>query len=377
MMRQWRAIKRQYPEYILLFRLGDFYEMFYEDAKVASSVLSIALTSRAGGKASAAAGASGETAVSSDACTAMSSSPPAAAPAAAAGSSASARKRAVPMCGIPHHALSTYLKRLVQHGLLVAICEQVEPGSQQQQQQHTSPSIPAGDVTASSSSNSRRGRKATAASSSVMWPGNTPPLVSSSTTKLMHRAVQRLVTPGTLIEDMYLNPKQHNYLLAIAHASPSTTLSSGARTAVNASDLGLAWVDVSTGQFYVGRCAASALSQELARVEPSEVLIAPELLRLHPSLRGVLPLNVTAVSDTQSQASHSAAKQAEEEEEEDDDHQSAEPRFPAVTAVPISPGSSGTFRLTPRPAKCFDPRSARALLQQARLGLGQDGPGTV
>ncbi|KKK57017.1 hypothetical protein LCGC14_3058720, partial [marine sediment metagenome] len=86
-MRQYRSFKDQYPEYILMFRMGDFYEMFYEDAKIASRVLGLALTSRSKGPS------------------------------------------AVPLAGIPYHALDSYLAKLVRAGHRVAICEQVEDAS--------------------------------------------------------------------------------------------------------------------------------------------------------------------------------------------------------------------------------------------------------
>jgi DNA mismatch repair protein MutS len=85
MMKQYLAIKRQYPDTILFFRMGDFYEMFMDDAVTAADVLKIALTTRDKGK-----------------------------------------ENAVPMCGIPYHAADSYLTRLVQAGHKVAICEQVE-----------------------------------------------------------------------------------------------------------------------------------------------------------------------------------------------------------------------------------------------------------
>ena len=84
MMEQYHRIKRENPDALLFFRLGDFYEMFYEDARRASPVLEIALTSR----------------------------------------------QKVPMCGVPHHAVDVYLAKLLKHGLKVAICEQVEDPKQ-------------------------------------------------------------------------------------------------------------------------------------------------------------------------------------------------------------------------------------------------------
>ena len=84
MMEQYFRIKKNYQDCLLFFRLGDFYEMFYEDANIASSVLEIALTSR----------------------------------------------QKVPMCGIPHHAADSYLGKLLRRGFKVAICEQVEDPKQ-------------------------------------------------------------------------------------------------------------------------------------------------------------------------------------------------------------------------------------------------------
>ncbi|OGF50866.1 MAG: DNA mismatch repair protein MutS [Candidatus Firestonebacteria bacterium RIFOXYA2_FULL_40_8] len=95
MMRQYREIKKQYPDAILFFRLGDFYEMFFEDAKLASSILQIVLTKRGGGRNPK---EPGETVVSD----------------------------AVPMCGIPFHSSVNYITRLIKSGHKVAICEQVE-----------------------------------------------------------------------------------------------------------------------------------------------------------------------------------------------------------------------------------------------------------
>src|SRR5207247_8231720 len=83
MMAQYRELKQRYPDFLLLFRLGDFYELFFEDAEEGAKLLSIALTSRQG----------------------------------------------APMAGIPHHAAETYIARLVQAGRKIAICEQMEaPG---------------------------------------------------------------------------------------------------------------------------------------------------------------------------------------------------------------------------------------------------------
>ncbi|OQX87420.1 MAG: DNA mismatch repair protein MutS [Candidatus Omnitrophica bacterium 4484_70.2] len=85
MLKQYQEIKSQYPDYILFFRLGDFYEMFYDDAKKASSILEVVLTSRGAGQAG-----------------------------------------KIPMCGVPYHAAESYIAKLIKAGLKVAICEQIE-----------------------------------------------------------------------------------------------------------------------------------------------------------------------------------------------------------------------------------------------------------
>jgi len=88
MLKQYNSIKKDYADCILFFRLGDFYEMFYDDAKVASQILDLVLTSRSAGK-----------------------------------------MGKVPMCGLPFHAADSYISRLVKAGYKVAICEQVEDPS--------------------------------------------------------------------------------------------------------------------------------------------------------------------------------------------------------------------------------------------------------
>ncbi len=123
MMRQYQDLKARHPRALLMFRLGDFYELFFEDAKVASSELEIVLTSREIGKG-----------------------------------------RRVPMCGVPHHALSGYLARLVDRGYSVAICDQVEDAGK------------------------ARG--------------------------LVRREVTRVVTPGTVMDAGALPAREHRYLAA-------------------------------------------------------------------------------------------------------------------------------------------------------------------
>jgi DNA mismatch repair protein MutS len=169
MMQQYRDLKRRYPDHVLLFRLGDFYEMFFEDAELGARLLGITLTARQG----------------------------------------------APMAGIPHHAAEGYIARLVQAGQKVALCEQIEGGE--------------------------RGRK------------------------LLRRDVVRVITPGTLTDTAYLAAGANNFLLALAPAGRLT---------------GVALVDVSTGEFWVGEGpgdGGAVLAAALLR-RPSEILV-PETLR--------------------------------------------------------------------------------------------------
>ena len=179
LMRQYREIKRGYPDAILLFRVGDFYEMFYEDAQVASKLLSIALTSRD-----------------------KSSVTP------------------IPLCGVPYHAAQGYIAKLLKAGRTVALCEQVED----------------------------------------------PKLAKG----LVRREVVRLYTPGTLVDTEFLSPGESHFLVAVAFSDAMASSSKGQ------SVIGLACLDVSTGEFWMtefqGAQADTQLLDELARLEPREVL---------------------------------------------------------------------------------------------------------
>ncbi|MCX7702638.1 MAG: DNA mismatch repair protein MutS [Planctomycetota bacterium] len=164
-MRQYSRIKENYPDKILLFRMGDFYEMFYEDAKIASRLLGIALTSRDG---------------------------------------------TIPMAGIPHHSATTYIRRLLNEGLSVVICEQLEEPSQGK--------------------------------------------------KLLSRDVTRVITPGTVVEEELLTGVLSNNIAAVAILSPGIA--------------GVAWADASTGEFYASESSLEMLSCLLERISPSELLIS-------------------------------------------------------------------------------------------------------
>jgi len=173
MMAQYFAVKEQYPDAIVFFRLGDFYEMFGEDAEKASRILDIVLTSRE-------AGSMGR----------------------------------IPMCGVPYHSAESYIATLVAHGFKVAICEQLEDPKQAK--------------------------------------------------GLVERGVIRVVTPGTVIEQAFLNERANNYLVAVTRGR---------------SGYGLAVCDASTGDFQVtefsGDTALEDLLTELARLTPAECLLGP------------------------------------------------------------------------------------------------------
>src|SRR5437762_13210597 len=175
-MRQYLDAKNLHRDSILLFRMGDFYEMFYEDALVAARALDLTLTSR-----------------SKDA------------------------SGGIPMCGVPHHAVDTYIARLVKKGFRVAVCDQVEDP-----------------------------RKAKG---------------------LVKREVVRVVSPGTLTDANYLDAREPAFLMAVApgrDGSPSRTA-------------GVALLDLSTGEFtvaeYSGPDGMQALADELAVLKPREIVV--------------------------------------------------------------------------------------------------------
>ncbi|MAU61377.1 MAG: DNA mismatch repair protein MutS [Parvibaculum sp.] len=174
MMAQYLEIKAQWPDALLFYRMGDFYELFFEDAVAAAGALDIALTKR--GK---------------------------------------HLGKDIPMCGVPVHSHDAYLERLIRKGFKVAVCEQTEDPAEAK----------------------KRGSKSVVA-----------------------RAVQRLVTPGTLTEDTLLDARAHNYLAALAKVGSE-------------GELGLAWADVSTGDFAVTSVSPSGLGAELARLSPGELLV--------------------------------------------------------------------------------------------------------
>ncbi len=165
-MKQFHHFKDKYPDSVLFFRMGDFYETFYEDARICSKVLGLTLTSRSKGP------------------------------------------EPIPLAGVPYHAVDNYLKKMLQAGYKVAVCEQIEDPKQAK--------------------------------------------------GIVKRDVVRIVTPGTLTDDMLLDEKQENFLAAIAIGPENSALS---------------WVDISTGHFYVQKITENEIIDEILRINPKEIIV--------------------------------------------------------------------------------------------------------
>ena len=168
-MEQYMHFKRMHPDAILFFRMGDFYEMFFDDAKVAARLLGLTLTARNHGKTTG----------------------------------------AVPLAGVPHHAMENYLAKLIQLGRKVAICEQVED-----------PKLAKGVV---------------------------------------KRDVVQVVSPGTALADSMLDQQRNNFLVCLW---PQAGL------------VGLASVDMSTGDFVLDEVPTELLADEVQSLAPAELLLA-------------------------------------------------------------------------------------------------------
>ncbi len=162
-MRQFRAFKDKHPDCILLFRMGDFYELFYDDAVTISKALGLTLTQRTEG---------------------------------------------IPMAGMPHHQLDTYLRRLIAAGFRVAVADQVEDPAQAK--------------------------------------------------GVVKRDITRVVTPGTLTDDALLDAARENPLAAVQFHDDHHAA--------------LAYAELSTGSFHIATLTTQNLTDELARIAPSELL---------------------------------------------------------------------------------------------------------
>ncbi|HKP27996.1 MAG TPA: hypothetical protein VJU15_01245, partial [Gemmatimonadales bacterium] len=182
LMQQYREIKARHRDAILFFRMGDFYEMFFEDAELGARVLGITLTARGDG---------------------------------------------VPLAGVPVKAAAEYLRQLIAAGHRVAVCEQVEDP-----------------------------RKAKG---------------------IVKRAVIETITPGAVLDDTWLSGSRNNFIVA-----------TGGRTDGQADSVGLAAIDLSTGEFFLETVPTTGLAEALGRLNPAELVIsaesaeppvAPEVLR--------------------------------------------------------------------------------------------------
>lgn len=176
MMRQYHEAKAASGDALLLFRMGDFYELFFDDAKDASRLLGITLTTRDKDK--------GE--------------------------------KAVPMAGFPHHQLDAYLAKILRCGRRAAVCEQMEDPSQAK--------------------------------------------------GIVRREVTRVVSAGTVVDEGLLDPRASNYLAAVAFDGQAPK---GAERPL----VGLAWIDVSTGEFSAAAVDERRLDDELSRLDPAECLV--------------------------------------------------------------------------------------------------------
>src|SRR3990170_2878603 len=159
LLRQYQEIKNNHRDAILFFRMGDFYEMFFDDAVTASKILEIALTTRD-----------------------------------------KRNDNPIPMCGIPYHAVDSYLPKLIRSGHKVAICEQVED-----------PATAKG---------------------------------------IVRREVVRIVSPGTILDGNLLDSRENNYIASVYFGDTSQRAARGEVSPIVAV-AGLAFVDISTGDFYI------------------------------------------------------------------------------------------------------------------------------
>ena len=190
-MRQFHYYKQKYPDCILFFRMGDFYETFYEDAETCSRALGLTLTSRSKGD------------------------------------------NPIPLAGVPYHAVEGYLKKMLQAGYKVAVCEQVED-----------------------------------------------PKTAKGVVK---RDVVRIVTPGTITDDILLDAKEDNFLCAVGLGAKQ--------------EAAISWVDISTGHFFVQQIPDKKLLDELLRLSPAECLLPDRRGELFEAETRELAKNITQLTN--------------------------------------------------------------------------------
>ena len=196
MMAQYHMVKAEHPDCLLFYRMGDFYELFFDAAITASSVLDITLTKR--GK---------------------------------------NNGNEIPMCGVPFHSYEPYLAKLIQSGYKVAVCEQQETPEQAKARAKA------------------EGKPASKA--------------------LVNRDVVRIVTGGTLTEDNLLEARENNYLTALTEIG---------------GQYGLAWLEFSTGGFWVQPVLQKDLSLAIERINPRELVLSDTLADEEPLQKTVINL---------------------------------------------------------------------------------------
>ena len=179
MMKQFFSMKAKHPDALMLFRCGDFYETYGEDAVVAAGILGITLTKRN-----------------------------------------NSAENSIEMAGFPHHALDTYLPKLIRAGKRVAICDQLEDPKKKREE--------------------IKGKKGL-----------------SQTDKMVKRGITELVTPGIAISDNILNNKENNFLAAVHFGKAAC---------------GVSFLDISTGEFLTGEGSYDYVEKLLANFSPKEVL---------------------------------------------------------------------------------------------------------
>src|SRR5512143_3983332 len=214
MLSQYRQIKARFPDAIVLFRLGDFFETFEDDARTAARELELVLTSRS-----------------------------------------FAKGVRLPMAGVPHHHVQSYIAKLIDRGYKVALVEQLED--------------------------------------------------PRKTRKLVKRDVVRIITPGTVVADALLRARSENYLVAIvSQPSPPAPLPNRERGEGGRVNFGLALVDLSTGEFATtqidGADADAKLFDELQRVQASEFVLPPVLLndeRFVARLKAIRSARLSPIED--------------------------------------------------------------------------------
>ncbi len=196
MMSQYLRIKSKYPNILLFYRMGDFYELFFEDAIIASSILNITLTKR--GK---------------------------------------INGKDIEMCGVPHHSSENYLINLIKKGYKVAICEQTETPEEAKKRGYNS---------------------------------------------VVNREVTRLITPGTVTEDTLLDHKSHNFLMTLIKEEEKVSS---------------AWIDISTGDFFVSSLEKNNINDFVNKIQPSEIVISKNNIKIKKELEKNVKVTFSIIED--------------------------------------------------------------------------------